>query len=186
LRNAFTFAIIADMEAARKTASPGSPRQESDRELALRLGSFMLCSFGSDGGAVIRAIDGSGLNFPQMKVLVALAGETDAEGATVKEISAQVGLSLPSASRTVDDLVKRALATRSEDPNDRRVRRVGLTAEGHEIADELMAARLAGLEQFVGTLNDIERRKLDDALEVLLRRDDIATAYRNHRKRLAG
>ncbi len=169
--------------ASKKNASPAA--SDTDRELALRLGSFMLCSFGSDGGAVIRAIDESGLNFPQMKVLVALAGESQA-GTTVKDVSEHVGLSLPSASRTVDDLVKRALATREEDPDDRRVRRVSLTAEGQEIADQLMAARLAGLEQFVGTLNDIERRKLDDALDVLMRREDIAKAYRHHSKRITG
>ena len=173
------------MEAARKAAK--SPAiGDADRELALRLGSFMLCSFGSEGGAVIRAIDESGLNFPQMKVLVALAGAGHPSGATVKDVSEEVGLSLPSASRTVDDLVKRALATREEDPDDRRVRRLSLTAEGQEIADQLMAARLAGLEKFVGTLNDIERRKLDDALDVLMRREDMATTYRNHRKRIEG
>ena len=173
------------MEAASQASTTG-PTSAKDRELALRLGSFMLCSFGSDGGAVIRAIDESGLNFPQMKVLVALSGETHAAGATVKDVSEHVGLSLPSASRTVDDLVKRALATRAEDPDDRRVRRISLTAEGQEIADQLMAARLAGLEQFVGTLNDIERRKLDDALDVLMRREDISKTYRSHRKRITG
>ncbi len=172
------------MEAASKQPRASEIRP-AERELALRLGSFMLCSFGSDGGAVIRAIDDSGLNFPQMKVLVALAGESHATGATVKDVSEHVGLSLPSASRTVDDLVKRALATREEDPDDRRVRRVSLTAEGQEIADQLMSARLAGLEQFVGTLNDLERRKLDAALDVLMRREDISKAYRNHRKRIA-
>ena len=169
------------MEAATRTRSSAS----SDRELALRLGSLMLCSFGSDGGAVIRAIDESGVNFPQMKVLVALAGETGDEPATVKQVSERVGLSLPSASRTVDELVKRGLATRVEDSTDRRVRRVSLTAEGQEIADELMAARLAGLEQFVSTLTEVERNKLDAALEVLLKRDDIAEIYRSHSRRVA-
>jgi DNA-binding MarR family transcriptional regulator len=171
------------MEAAtsRSAARSGT---SSDRELALRLGSLMLCSLGSDGGAVIRAIDESGVNFPQMKVLVALAGGDDHEPPTVKLVAERVGLSLPSASRTVDELVKRALATRVEDQDDRRVRRVSLTAEGQEIADELMAARLAGMEQFVSTLTDVERRKLDAALEVLLKRDDIAATYRTHSRRV--
>jgi DNA-binding MarR family transcriptional regulator len=173
------------MEAAAGTTS--RPRAEStgERELALRLGSLMLCSFGSDGGAVMRAIDEAGLNFPQMKALTALAGGKEGELLTVKGVSERVGLSLASASRTVDDLVKRGLATRIEDLDDRRVKRVSLTAQGQDIADELMAARLAGLEQFVSTLTDLERRKLDEALEVLLRRDDIAETYRSHRKRIA-
>jgi DNA-binding MarR family transcriptional regulator len=170
------------MEAATRTGAPRSSLSR-DRELALRLGSLMLCSFGSDGGAVIRAIDESGINFPQMKVLIALAGGSDDQPASVKRVAERVGLSLPSASRTVDELVKRALATRVEDPNDRRLRRVSLTAKGQEIADELMSARLAGLEQFVATLTEVERAKLDDALEVLLQRDDIAEIYRTHRRK---
>jgi DNA-binding MarR family transcriptional regulator len=159
-------------------------RAAGDRDLALKLGSLMLCTLGSEGGAVIKAVDDSGLNFPQMKVLVTLAGHED-EPASVKRIAEHLGISLASASRAVDTLVKRALATRVEDPEDRRVRHVSLTAEGQGIADELMAARLAGLEGFVGSLSAPERRKLEGALDVLLRRDDVGSAYRTHRRRVA-
>jgi DNA-binding MarR family transcriptional regulator len=170
------------MEAATKARS-GS--RTSDRELALRLGSLMLCSFGSDGGSVIRAIDETGLGFTQMKALVSLSGPTeDSETMTVKDLGEGLGLSLASASRAVDGLVRRKLATRVEDPDDRRVRRVSLTAAGDAIADELMAARLAGLERFVDTLGTDERRKLEAALEVLMERDDISDTYRKHRKRV--
>jgi DNA-binding MarR family transcriptional regulator len=171
------------MEAATKARTKPSGSSASDRELALRLGSLMLCSFGSDGGSVIRAIDESGLSFTQMKALVTLAGHDEEEPATVKLLSEQLGISLASASRAVDGLVKRALATRVEDPDDRRVRRVSLTSDGQAIADELMAARLAGLERFIETLSSEERGKLDAALEVLLEREDVADIYRTHRKR---
>jgi DNA-binding MarR family transcriptional regulator len=154
----------------------------SDRELALRLGSMMLCTLSADGGSVIRAIDESGLSFAQMKALVTLAG-LDEGPPTVKGLAAELGISLASASRAVEGLVKRELATRVEDADDRRVRRVSLTAEGQEIADELLAARLAGLERFVATLGAGERRKLDAALAVLMRRDDISENYRKHRRR---
>jgi DNA-binding MarR family transcriptional regulator len=168
------------MEAATKARS-GS--KASDRELALRLGSLMLCSFGSDGGSVIRAIDETGLAFTQMKGLVTLSGHTDEEPMTVNDLSEELGLSLASASRAVDGLVRRKLATRVEDPDDRRVRRVSLTSAGQAIADELMAARLAGLQRFVDTLSADERRKLEAALEVLMERDDISDIYSKHRKR---
>ena len=175
------------MEAATSSrAAAARSSISSDRELALRLGSLMLCSFGSDGGAVIRAIDESGLNFPQMKVLVALAGETEGEPATVKLVSERLGLSLPSASRSVDELVKRKLATRVEDPNDRRVRRVSLTAEGQEIADELMAAR-PRRARAVRRHPDRRRATASSTRrsEVLLQRDDIAETYRTHSRRVA-
>jgi len=172
------------VEAATKTKGKTAT---SDRELALRLGSLMLCSFGSDGGSVIRAIDETGLGFTQMKALVRLSGpaepDSGAEPATVKDLADGLGISLASASRAVDGLVKRDLATRVEDPDDRRVRRVSLTSAGQAIADELMAARLAGLERFVETLAADERRKLDGALELMLERDDVAAIYRTHRKR---
>jgi DNA-binding MarR family transcriptional regulator len=206
LRNDFEYAIITTVEAATRKAMR-RVRQESralrgperdahasagrrtrasasDRDLALKLGSLMLCTFASDGGAAIKAIDESGLNFPQIKVLVTLAGHED-EPASVKRIAEELGLSLASASRAVDALVKRDLATRVEDHEDRRVRNVSLTAEGQGIADELMAARLAGLEGFVATLSAAERRKLEGALEVLLQRDDVGTAYRTHRRRVS-
>jgi DNA-binding MarR family transcriptional regulator len=163
----------------RRTGAPAA-----DRDLALKLGALMLCTFGSDGGAAIKAIDETGLNFPQMKVLVTLAGHED-EPASVKGIAEELGISLASASRAVDVLVKRALASRVEDADDRRIRNVSLTAEGQGIADELMAARLAGLEGFVGTLSAAERRKLEAALEVLLKRDDVGSTYRVHRRRVS-
>ena len=68
----------------------------------------------ADGGAAIRAIDESGLTFTQMKVLMTLAGAVD-EPPTLKPLAEELGLSLPSASRAVDGLVKRELVARTED-----------------------------------------------------------------------
>jgi len=184
LRKPFEFAIIPSVEAATKTRDstrrlPGG----GDRDLALRFGALMMCTLSSDGGGVMKAIDDSGLNFSQMKALVTLAGREDAEPATVKDVAERLGISLASASRAVDTLVRRELATRVEDPDDRRVRRVSLTAEGQGVADELIAARLVGLERFVASLSPLERRRLESALDLLLQREDIAEAYRAHRRR---
>jgi len=173
------------MEAASKPVTKSARSPASDRELALQLGSLMLSTLGAGGGAVIRAIEESGLSFPQMKVLVSLAGQGSGEPAAVNQVAERLGVSLASASRAVDEMVRRGLASRVEDPVDRRVRRVSLTAAGQEVADELMAARLAGLESFVATLSAEERRKLEAALVVLLRRGDIADIYRTHRKRVS-
>jgi DNA-binding MarR family transcriptional regulator len=170
----------ATKSTARARTATGSA---DDRDLALRFGALMMCTLSSEGGAVIQAIDDSGLNFSQMKVLVALAGHEDAESATVNQVSGRLGLSLASASRAVDVLVRRNLATRVEDAEDRRIRRVSLTAAGQGVADELMAARMAGLEAFVASLSPVERRKLEAALEVLLQREDIADVYRSQRRR---
>ena len=173
------------MEAATKkrprAAAPTTPHD--DRDLALRLGALMMSTMSSGGGAAMQAIDDSGLNFAQIKVLATLAGRDDAEAATDMYIAVRHGISLASARRAVASLVKRPFATRGEDPDDRRIRRVSLTARGQEVAEELIAARLVGLETFVASLSPIERERLEAALEVLLQRDDIAEAYRTHRRR---
>jgi hypothetical protein len=63
---------------------------------------------------------------------------------------------------------------------------VALTDAGHELVDEVMAARVAGLEQFAATLSVTERRKLEAAVEVMFKRDEIADVYRSHADRLKG
>ena len=83
-------------------------------------------------------------------------------------------LSLPAASRTVDDLVRRGMVQRHEDTEDRRMKRIQLTDEGRAVIRRVNAARLVGLEQFTENLNDDERRLLAAALSELLRRADIA------------
>jgi DNA-binding MarR family transcriptional regulator len=154
---------------------------KSDRELGYRLGAVMMSCFSADGGAAIRAIDESGLTLTQTKVLMTLAGAGE-EPPALKPVAGGLGLSLPSVSRAVDGLVKRGLVARAEDPDDRRQRLLSLTAEGQRLAGRIMAARLEGLGQFAASLTDEERERLDDALDLLLERDEIAAAYRRYRR----
>src|SRR5215203_4371190 len=83
----------------------------------------------------------------------------------------------PSISRAVDALVKAKLATRVEDPDDRRVRRVEITAQGKDLVATLVTVRMSGIESFVATLSAAQRRKLDAAVEALLDREDLAQTY---------
>jgi DNA-binding MarR family transcriptional regulator len=169
----------------RGPADSGAPSPTAeDHELAIRLGALMLHALGTDSGAVMKAIDRTGLNLIQFKTLIALAGHEGDDPSSVKLLAERVGVSVPSASRAVDDLVKRRLATRVEDPDDRRVRRVSLTATGRALSNEVISARVAGLERFIATLSATERRKLDAALEVLLKREEIADLYRSHGRKL--
>jgi DNA-binding MarR family transcriptional regulator len=167
------------MEAATKTGAKGV----SDRELAMQLGSVMLHCFGGSGGDVLRVIDESGLTFVQMKAVVTLQGPEHEAATTVTALADALGISTASASRGVDGLVKRKLATRIEDTEDRRVRRVALTGKGVELADQIISARLAGLEEFTSSLEADERSKLATALEALMERDELADLYRRNRER---
>jgi DNA-binding MarR family transcriptional regulator len=92
---------------------------------------------------------------------------------TLKDAAEQVHVSLPAASRTVDDLVRRGFATRDEDAEDRRMKRVAITSSGRAVIRRLNAARLNGLQQFIETLTDTEREALSGALSQLLKRTEI-------------
>ena len=49
---------------------------------------------------------------------------------TLKELAERIALSLPAASRTIDDLVRRGFVERHEDEDDRRMKRVSVTDRG--------------------------------------------------------
>jgi DNA-binding MarR family transcriptional regulator len=155
---------------------------ETSGELALKLGAFLLRCMGGASSEVFRLIDESGLTFSQMKVLVELESP-DVDARTVTALSDELGISPASASRAADSLVRKKLATRVEDPDDRRVRRLALTARGSELADRIISARLAGLEDFTASLGGDERRKLEAALDALLKRPEIAEIYRTYERK---
>jgi DNA-binding MarR family transcriptional regulator len=169
------------MEAATSTRK-GSSR-EATGELALKLGAFLLRCMGGASSEVFRVIDDSGLTFSQMKVLVEL-DSPDEDTRTVTALSDELGISPASASRAADGLVRKKLATRVEDPDDRRVRRLALTSRGRELADRIISARLAGLEEFTASLDSDERRKLEAALDALLMRPEVAEIYANYERKV--
>jgi len=147
-------------------------------ETAAKLGALFRYLFANDGGAQLRAIEDSGLGFSQCKALLLLGElEEGAEPSPLHELASRLGLSVASASRAVDGLVRKRMVTRVEDKQDRRVRRVAITAKGREVVSAVVAARMAGLERFAATLTAAERRKLDTALNALLAREEIARTY---------
>jgi DNA-binding MarR family transcriptional regulator len=124
------------------------------------------------GRAFDALVDELELSITQIKTLHVL--EPQEGEASVKDLAEMLGLSLAAASRNVEGLLQRGYLERSEDEHDRRIKRVGLTAAGREIAARLHSERLAGLEELVATLSDRQRRQLSSALSSLLEREDIA------------
>lgn len=96
------------------------------------------------------------------------------EELSLREAAEAAHVSLPAASRLVDELVRRDFVERREDPQDRRVKRVRISATGRAMIARVNAARVAGLEQFVATLEEGERESLAAALAVLMRRPEVA------------
>ncbi len=121
---------------------------------------------------LFEAVGALDLSFTQIKLLHYL-GDADEE-LTLKQAAEAVHVSLPAASRMVDDLVRRGFVERREDPEDRRMKRVRVTDSASAVVRKLNAARLSGLEEFARGLTDPERSVLATALDELLKRPDVA------------
>jgi DNA-binding MarR family transcriptional regulator len=105
------------------------------------------------------------LSMTQLKLLHVLTECRDE--ISVKTLAEELSMSLPNASRTVDALLQRGLVERREDPDDRRVKRVGATKAARELIDRVDTARLQGLEAWAAELSPEQRTALQDALSLL-------------------
>jgi DNA-binding MarR family transcriptional regulator len=112
------------------------------------------------------------LSLSQIKLLHFL--EDAAGPITLKEGAELVRVSLPAASRLVDDLVRRGFVARAEDTEDRRMKRLTSTEAGRAVTRRLNAARLTGLTQFIESLTEPERAAVQQALSILTERDEVA------------
>jgi len=147
-------------------------------ETAARMTALLRHLFLYDRGNQLRVIEESGLSMTQCKALLELGGlGQTAETWQVGDLAEVFGVSVPSMSRAVDALVKEGLATRVEDPDDRRARQVRITAKGKQLVDTLVTVRQTGMQAFAASLNAAQRRKLDAAVDALMDREDIAETY---------
>jgi DNA-binding MarR family transcriptional regulator len=163
---------------AEKAEKAGAETSAEARETAARMTALLRHLFLYDRGNQLRVIEDSGLSMTQCKALLELGGlGQSAETWQVSDLAEVFGVSVPSMSRAVDGLVKKGLATRVEDPDDRRARQVKITGPGKDLVETLVAVRRTGMEAFTSTLTAAQRRKLDAAVESLMDREDIAQTY---------
>ncbi|HSS33222.1 MAG TPA: MarR family transcriptional regulator [Solirubrobacterales bacterium] len=166
----------SDVKAVVDQAASGTSVEA--QETAARMTALLRHLFLYDRGNQLRVIEDSGLSMTQCKALLELGGlGQSAETWQVSDLAEVFGVSVPSMSRAVDGLVKKGLATRVEDPDDRRARQVKITGPGKDLVETLVAVRRNGMEAFASTLSAAQRRKLDAAVESLMDREDIAQTY---------
>ncbi|MCT9933091.1 MarR family transcriptional regulator [Planotetraspora sp. A-T 1434] len=120
-------------------------------ELQRGLGRF----FARDRSMPIMA---SNLTMQQLKVVVLLSYQGSTSG---QELARHLGVGLGTVTGIVDRVVAQGLATRREDPNDRRIRRVELTEAGRRLTTEMLDAGAAGYRRLLerldtGTLRTME------------------------------
>jgi DNA-binding MarR family transcriptional regulator len=154
------------------TASGEATTQTAGPTLAGDLYALIVFLHKNCNADLFEAVGALELSLSQIKLLHHL--EDQPRELSLKEAAELVHVSMPAASRMVDDLVRRGLAKRREDEDDRRMKRVCLTDGGRTAIRRLNAARLIGLDQFSKTLTPTERRSLAHSLSQLLEHEDIA------------
>lgn len=148
-----------------------APAQATVEETTIALSALARHLMGEAGRGFMREVERLGLSMPQVKAL----GLLEEGGAlTIKAMSDRLGLSEPAVSRGVETLVRRGLASRADDPDDRRCKRVSLTAKGRRTFESVSDVRTAGFRAFVESLEDAEREALAAGLRPLMQRPEIA------------
>lgn len=141
--------------------SAASVDRDSQR-ISLALGEMLgLVSRRFSAGAMQLMTD-SGLTMPQIMALHALRwmGPMSIGG-----LVEQIRLSASATSHLVDRLVEKGMVCRTEDPADRRQKRVEIAAPGVEFTDRLHEARREEFVQAVQTFDPDFRGRLADILE---------------------
>jgi DNA-binding MarR family transcriptional regulator len=134
-------------------------------QLAEDLHRFFARVMKGDQGELFALIAELDLTMPQMRGLFVL--DNADHGLALTELAPTMGLSVAAAGRAVDGLVRNGLVSRTEDPLDRRIKRLALTDDGRAALERIGEARLVGLRRFAGTLGDGERDALAQALEAV-------------------
>jgi DNA-binding MarR family transcriptional regulator len=151
----------------------GAAKHVSANRLATEILSLMHRVMRGGSSELYALLDELDLSITHMKLLHSL--DACVEEVSVKEIAERMGMSLPGASRTVDGMLRRGWLERREDENDRRIKRVRITAAGRDVVRRIDNARLAGFEAFAATLSAEQRTRLFDAIADLPHPNDTRT-----------
>jgi DNA-binding MarR family transcriptional regulator len=91
------------------------------------------------------------ITLAQWRVLVIL-GEAE-DGATVSQVAARIGVTLPATSRQLRRLARRGLLEIGTDERDRRATRVRLTTQGRSVRDDVVSFRQQKISEVAAGLD---------------------------------
>lgn len=114
--------------------------------------------------SALDALGASELTLLQLGTLLLLE---DGEARTVGALGEQIGRSLSATSRLVEQLVKRELLRREEDPDDRRARRVTIAARGRKLLQAMVRRRAETEMRLIAALAPEDQRTVLRGLELL-------------------
>ncbi|KQY58408.1 hypothetical protein ASD11_01720 [Aeromicrobium sp. Root495] len=108
----------------------------------------------------------SDLSFSQARTLFVLG---HADGPTpINEIAKRLGLSVATAGRNIDHMVKVGILDRHESPDDRRVKLVSLSKRGWEIVDQQFEQKRRAVRAFTERVPEDQAVALTEALRPIL------------------
>ncbi|GAB4482863.1 MAG: hypothetical protein OHK0031_05720 [Anaerolineales bacterium] len=107
-----------------------------------------------------------GLSMTHVFILRQIHGEQN--GCNVSMISEEMGVSNAAISQTLEHLVQHGLVSRLEDPQDRRNKRITLTAKGEQFLEAGMEARQTWLRDLDTRLSGEEKTLITQAFDILL------------------
>src|SRR5512134_3412861 len=112
------------------------------------------------------------MTMAQIKTLFTIS---QGEAVPVSRVAENLGVGQPTASHLVEKLVRQGFASRSENPEDRRVTLVRLTDQGEDLVRRLYQGGEEQYRAWVKTLNDEERKSLLNGLQALARAATITS-----------
>lgn len=86
----------------------------------------------------------------------------------VSTLAEHLSVTNAAISQQIDRMVKQGLVTRSEDPNDRRLKQLVITPLGQEIVDDSRYAQHSWLKGLSALMTEGERTKVEEALDILI------------------
>ena len=111
-----------------------------------------------------RFMDETGLSFSQLNVLMRLY---HGGNSGVSDIGEQMGVTSAAASQAIDRLVLLGLIERTEDPKDRRAKRLALTPKGRTLIESGIDARSRWVEDLTDALTPEQQSLTISALTLL-------------------
>jgi DNA-binding MarR family transcriptional regulator len=87
---------------------------------------------------------------------------------SMKDVADMLRITGPSATVIIDRLVLNGELVRMEDPDDRRVVRIGITEAGKKILKNGMKDSIAGMDKLLVVLNEKERDALDKLITKII------------------
>ena len=111
-----------------------------------------------------RFVKSSGYSMPQFFLMMQVYRR---EHCGISDLSEHLETSNAAVSQLVDKLVQSGMLTRTEDPNDRRAKKVELTHEGRAFIEESMEVRYLWVDHLADALSADEASKVAEGLSIL-------------------